>query len=293
MTVTVLRAPHLSVQGPQEAYLYIHEQTSSDARASPGKKGQATTVFTPPRLQSQDKQCQQLGMKEWHRLGALTDHCTLPAAAVQRFSLPSICSPSTQHHSQLSAGAGGSLLEPLDLVCPDMGQCWALLTEVISATIHTEPALHTVLRSDLTKRGAVYVSFSQRCKVGMQNDPPFSLALLLAVTVDSVAFGAQVQPCASALKQEVPSGSTSTKYKTNTTSSTCRETRGSVWPQINGTLSAATDGFSYKLKPEAGAGIRQQRSARDRCESLQRVTVLPTGGDGFLAEQQWALHWQP
>ena len=109
----------------------------------------------------------------------------------------------------------------------------------------------------------------------------------------TVAFGAQVQPCASALKQEVPSGSTSTKYKTNTTSSTCRETRGSVWPQINGTLSAATDGFSYKLKPEAGAGIRQQRSARDRCESLQRVTVLPTGGDGFLAEQQWALHWQP
>lgn len=60
-------------------------------------------------------------------------HCTLPAAAVQRFSLPSICSPSTQHHSQLSAGAGGSLLEPLDLVCPDMGQCWALLTEVIPA----------------------------------------------------------------------------------------------------------------------------------------------------------------
>lgn len=133
MTVTVLRAPHLSVQGPQEAYLYIHEQTSSDARASPGKKGQATTVFTSPRLQSQDKQCQQLGMKEWHRLGALTDHCTLPAAAVQQFSLPSICSPSTQHHSQLSAGAGGSLLEPLDLVCPDMGQCWALLTEVIPA----------------------------------------------------------------------------------------------------------------------------------------------------------------
>lgn len=57
VSVTVLRAPHLSAQGQQQKlcrkHLCLCEQTSSDAPANLGKNRQATTVFTPPSLQSQ------------------------------------------------------------------------------------------------------------------------------------------------------------------------------------------------------------------------------------------------
>lgn len=72
------------------------------------------TAFSPRSSKGQGENIMKKGSWDWDKDSILPEH--------------------TQHHLWLSPSSGESLLEQMELLCSDTGQCWALLMEAHPAT---------------------------------------------------------------------------------------------------------------------------------------------------------------